>query len=101
MKTLKLTLKKKWFDMIASGEKCEEYRVPSRWIMSRLENKGYDAVEFSNGYGAHVPKVTVEYLGWHMGHGRPSWGGETKPGEMLAVIRLGRVLSRQNGKDQL
>ena len=26
MKTLHLTLKKKWFDMIASGEKKEEYR---------------------------------------------------------------------------
>jgi len=26
MKTLKLTIKKKWFDMILSGEKTEEYR---------------------------------------------------------------------------
>lgn len=26
MKTLTLSLKKKWFDMIASGEKKEEYR---------------------------------------------------------------------------
>lgn len=26
MKTLSLVLKKKWYDMIASGEKTEEYR---------------------------------------------------------------------------
>jgi hypothetical protein len=33
MKTLHLTLKKKWFDMIASGEKKEEYReVKPYWI---------------------------------------------------------------------
>jgi len=93
MKTLKLTLKKKWFDMIASGEKREEYRVPSRWILSRLENKEYDAVEFKNGYGPNVPTITLEYLGWHMGYGRAEWGGESKPGEMLAVIRLGRIIT--------
>jgi hypothetical protein len=27
MRILHLTLKKKWFDMIASGEKREEYRL--------------------------------------------------------------------------
>ncbi len=38
MKTLHLTLKKKWFDMIASGEKTEEYReIKSYWIQRLLE----------------------------------------------------------------
>jgi len=92
MNTLKLTLKKKWFDMIASGMKREEYRTPGKWIMSRLEGKEYDAVEFSNGYGAHVPKVTVEYLGWHMGYGRKEWGGGLTPGNPLAVISLGEII---------
>lgn len=33
MKTLKLTIKKKWFDKIKSGEKKEEYReIKSYWI---------------------------------------------------------------------
>jgi len=82
--------------MIANGEKLEEYRAPGKWIKSRLVGKAYDLVEFSNGYGKSVPKINVEYQGWHMGYGRAEWGGETKPGEMLAVIRLGRVLSRQN-----
>jgi hypothetical protein len=36
MKVLHLTLKKKWFDMIASGEKPEEYREPTNFILPRL-----------------------------------------------------------------
>ena len=36
MKALHLTLKKKWFDMIASGEKKEEYREIKPYWASRL-----------------------------------------------------------------
>lgn len=36
MKTLNLTLKKKWFDMIASGEKEEEYREIKQYWCNRL-----------------------------------------------------------------
>jgi hypothetical protein len=36
MKVLHLTLKKKWFDMIASGEKKEEYREIKLYWMTRL-----------------------------------------------------------------
>ena len=36
MKVLHLTLKKKWFDMIASGEKTEEYREVTNFILPRL-----------------------------------------------------------------
>lgn len=39
-KILHLTLKKKWFDMIASGEKKEEYReVKDYWVLRLLELK--------------------------------------------------------------
>lgn len=97
-RVLRLTLKKRWFDMIASGVKKEEYREIKDWIISRLHGKTYDVVEFSNGYGAHVPKVTVEYLGWHRGPGLPEWGATWQKAP-YAVIRLGRILSRQNGMD--
>lgn len=41
MKTLHYNLKKKWFDMILSGEKKEEYReIKPHWI-SRLLPKDY------------------------------------------------------------
>jgi hypothetical protein len=36
MKVLHLTLKKKWFDMIASGEKKEEYREIKAFWSTRL-----------------------------------------------------------------
>jgi len=92
---LRLTLKRKWFDMIASGEKREEYRTPKRWILSRLEGKDYGSVEFSNGYGKGVPVVTLEYLGWSYGTGRREWGGT---GYKVAVIHMGRILSKQNAE---
>ncbi len=39
MKTLHLTLKKKWFDMIASGEKKEEYReIKGYWFLRLVFN---------------------------------------------------------------
>lgn len=46
MKILHLTLKKEWFDMVASGEKPEEYREIKPYWQSRLEGKHYDAVQF-------------------------------------------------------
>lgn len=90
-RVLRLTLKRKWFDMIASGEKKHEYREPKNWILSRVEGKGYDAVEFSNGYGKHVPKLLVEYHGYHFGEGRTEWGAE--PGREYVVLRLGKILA--------
>lgn len=36
MKTLTLSLKKKWYDMIASGEKTEEYREIKTFWINRL-----------------------------------------------------------------
>lgn len=68
-KVLKLTLKKKWFDLMKSGEKKIEFRDPSDWIFSRLldENsneKEYDLIEFKNGYGTNAPSFLCEFLGW-------------------------------------
>ena len=97
LRVLRLTLKKKWFDMIASGEKKSEYRLPSQWILSRLPSgKRYDVVEFANGYGKHVPRVTVEFKGWdrNQGDNNPEWGAI--PGEQYVIIRLGRVISLHN-----
>lgn len=64
MKILRLTLHKKAFEVMATGEKTVEYRKPSEWIMSRLRNKQYDAVEFVNGYGANRPRFRTRYLGY-------------------------------------
>lgn len=93
-RVLRLTLKRKWFDMIASGEKKEEYRLPSNWIASRLEGKAYDRVEFKNGYGPNVPTVIVEYKGYYGGFGRAEWGADED--QPYFVICLGQVLSQHN-----
>ena len=95
-RVLRLTLKRKWFDMIASGQKREEYRVPGKWILSRLEGSEYDVIEFKNGYGPNVPTMEVEWGGWGYSFGRREWGGGGDQGKPFVTIYLGRVLSLRN-----
>lgn len=97
LKVLRLTLKRKWFDMIASGEKREEYRTPGPWIDSRLDGKDYDLVEFKNGYGADVPTIYARYLGSRYGIGNPEWGAQ--PGQAYRVILLGEILPENDQAD--
>ena len=49
-KILRLSLKKKWFDLIQSGVKTEEYREIKPYWYHRLHNKHFDCVEFTLGY---------------------------------------------------
>lgn len=90
-KTLQLTIKKHWFDMIVSGKKKEEYRRSSKWILCRLYGRYYSHVRFRNGYSIESPTVLCEYLGWYYGYGRPEWGGGSTPGNPLVVIKLGDI----------
>ena len=78
--TLELTLIKKWFDKVKSGEKKQEYRRRTHWIMVRLLNRKYKRVRFRNGYRPDSPVIDVEYKGW-----------EERDGQI--VIKLGRILS--------
>jgi hypothetical protein len=66
--TLKLTLSKKPFDVMITGEKTVEYRRQSQWMKSRLFDKHgnpreYSYIEFVNGYGNDRPRFTVEFKG--------------------------------------
>lgn len=99
--TLRLTLKKKWFDMIASGEKKEEYReIKPYWDARLTENitflpeniitrscRHYDYAEFINGYGKYRPRMVFEVDYITTGNGNPEWGA--KEGERYYIIRLG------------
>lgn len=90
MKILHLTLKKKWFDLIASGEKKEEYRVVKPYWTKRLFHRDYDAIQFRNGYRPDSPTMLVEYLGYTTGWGgNESWGAE---GAEYYRLKLGRIL---------
>lgn len=63
-----MTLKKKWFDLIKSGEKKVEYREIKHYWTKRLfdgngEIKKYDFIIFRNGYSKDAPKMKVEFKG--------------------------------------
>ena len=68
--TLTLTIRRKWFDLIATGEKTEEYRRVSKWIHSRLFEKDnvtprqYSYVRLRNGYSEKSPTIVCKWLGF-------------------------------------
>lgn len=63
MKILHLTLKKVWFDLIASGEKVEEYRENKPYWKKRLTDEKafleFDEIHFKNGYSKEAPFMRV------------------------------------------
>jgi len=90
MRILHLTLKKKWFDMIASGEKREEYRELKPYWHKRLTKK-YDVIQFRNGYRKDSPKITVELKEVCKSLGIVEWGApEAHP---VYILRLGKILA--------
>lgn len=89
-KILHLTLKKKWFDMIASGEKKEEYREIKPYWNKRL-NKKYDLIKFRNGYSKNSPTMLIELKEIVQSLGIIEWGApEAQP---VYILRLGKILS--------
>lgn len=112
MRVLHLTLKKKWFDMIASGEKKEEYRDLKIFWANRLCNKimcdhleqhllniepnvvfkDFDLVTFRHGYAKDAPTITLECEGIEIGHGLMVWGAEQD--KKYFIIKLGKVVTQ-------
>jgi len=95
MKILHLTLKKKWFDMILSGEKKEEYREIKPYWTKRLMcvSPSYTHIKFINGYGRDRPSFVIEKRSIFVGYGRKSWGAPE--GTEVYVLRLGNVLTKE------
>jgi len=103
MRILQLTLKKQWFDLIASGEKKFEYREYKKHWMSRLLCKqgirNYDEVRFTNGYGKDKPFIRVEFKGAAIikgAHCSPDNGEPLNQEQKYFVIGLGKVLEVGN-----
>jgi hypothetical protein len=96
---LHLNVKKKWFDMIKSGEKKEEYRDSSNYWMSRIGNNikikklHYHPTDviicFSNGYAKNRPQIFIECKGLHLGIGKKEWGASD---EQQFILSLGQIL---------
>ena len=68
METLKIVIKKEWFDQIANGTKKIEYRDISPFWESRLLDKEgkkrkYDRIEFINGYNTDARRMVTGFEG--------------------------------------
>lgn len=94
---LTLPIKKKWFDLIVSGQKKEEYRLPTKYYESRFKNlwqgspAGYKAerkIRFRNGYRSDSPTITATVT-LDFGEGRPEWGAE--PGQQYFILRIKEI----------
>lgn len=117
MKTLYLNLKKKWFDMILSGEKKEEYReikptivrllfnVPKHYTLSEFTEqlksnhsdpllwqyvKPFDNNRFLNGMKKLTPQFIIEHKGISIGKAKPEWSDNWQ-GEVF-IIKLGNII---------
>ncbi len=84
-KILYLTLIKKWFDLIKSGKKKEEYRELKPYWISRIVRKRFDEVHFRNGYKKTDPFLRVEYL-----------GQTVEVNNDRIIIKLGKILEVVN-----
>lgn len=107
-RVLTLPLKKKWFDMIKSGVKTEEYRELKAYYFSRLCNqvytdqffeplpftsyvaKKFDRLVFTCGYpkkGDTSKRLEFMKPRINIGYGKLEWGAE--PGRRYFVITWG------------
>lgn len=105
-----LPIKKKWFDMILSGEKKDEYREIKPYYTSRLikamklpgGNAEEDTKErliqmqprksievmFRNGYSAKSPEFIADcYVS--VGTGMEEWGA--KPGVKYYILKIDKI----------
>ena len=111
MKTLHLTLKKKWFDMILSGEKKEEYRQIKPYWLTRFKyrcnnldmmhelNYSYTHIIFKNGYSKNAPTILIELDDIGFGKAKPEWSDNWQ-GDVF-VIKLGKIIETKNCETRL
>lgn len=106
--TLHLVLKGKWYDLIASGEKTEEYREPKPyWIKRILDGSSakqpeltpvsrqlsiqtkYGRVCFHRGYTSQT--MTFKIKGVSAGIGKVAWGAPVD--KVVIIIKLGNRIA--------
>lgn len=107
---LTLPIKKKWYDMIISGEKKEEYRELTQYYKSRFKNifdmytysfipTGQDVKEiiFRNGYSGSSPSCVAE-VSLDIGVGKPEWGAE--PGKDYYILKIHALRIREPTEEE-
>ena len=89
-----LPIKKKWYDMILSGEKKEEYREIKHYYRKRFVNlwqgspAGSNAkrkVMFRNGYSKKSPSF-IATVTLDIGTGKTEWGAEKEKNYYILKI---------------
>lgn len=116
-KELRLSLKKKWFEMTKVGIKTEDYRELNEYWFKRLASSDYRQhwdlemfIKYANthpyncykkfaintmtlGYpksGDKERTLKLEHLGIEIREGNPEWGAE--PGKLYFVIKHGKII---------
>lgn len=102
---LTLPIKGKWFYMILSGEKGEEYREIKPYCTSRFKKifdmhphsnmpYGIDKreIRFRNGYGSSRPEF-IALCTLDIKTGREEWGAE--PGKEYYVLKIHEITERR------
>lgn len=99
-----LPIKRKWFDMIKSGEKKEEYReIKLYWfkrfskniIIFHYDGHGRHLIEviLRNGYNSNSPQMKCKCI-LRIGQGKEEWGAE--PNKEYYVLEILEVLNSDN-----
>ncbi len=112
---LTLPIKKKWFDMIKSGEKKEEYREIKPYYDIRLKNYIPDIgnqkiirleqgivlypvsnyIIFRNGYKKNSPSIKCK-VKCSKGYGKTEWGAEpNKKYYVLKILSVEEVIGNE------
>lgn len=113
---LTLPIKKKWFNMIFSGEKKEEYREIKPYYDTRFQNtfgviwlgnellQGEDVpkeirkdaiqeIRFRNGYGSSCPSFIAK-CSLEINTGKEEWGAEPK--KEYYVLKIHDIVGGKN-----
>lgn len=101
---LTLTIKRKWFNMILSGEKKEEYRDIKDYYKSRfskvlgmnpnwltdfaLQKSSQFEVKFNNGYSKDCPAFIAD-CSLSVGEGKEEWGAEK--GKCYYILHIKKI----------
>lgn len=92
MAVVSLILSFQWFDMIASGEKQEDYREISPYYAARFSKNPSVAIFCSGGFSNEHRIMSVQILGIEKGFPKPEWNNRFDPNQEVYVLRLGRIL---------
>lgn len=85
-----LPIMKKWYDMILSGEKKEEYRKLTKYYETRFnnlfKNQEYAWIMFRNGYSSKSPSFMARCT-LRKGVGNVEWGAEPETEYYILEIK--------------